>query len=128
MDRLVPDLGPLVSRLKAADAAQYRFFRYDADGAIRAAFLFIRMTPQMASLSAETIALTNAVQIILTWGPDAFAGVSPLGIHPDGDVVVLKPDVANLIRAAYDPVMPVQATDPSHALRLAARLQAHSPG
>ena len=31
---------------------------------------------------------------------------------------------APLIRAAYDPVMPVAASDPAHALRLAARLTA----
>ena len=35
-----------------------------------------------------------------------------------------KPDLAQVIRAAYDPVLPVAATDPSHALRLAARIAA----
>ena len=34
MDRLVPDLGPLVERLSAVEANQYRFFRFDEDGAI----------------------------------------------------------------------------------------------
>ena len=32
--------------------------------------------------------------------------------------------LAALIRAAYAPVLPVAATDPSHALRLAARMRA----
>jgi hypothetical protein len=32
--------------------------------------------------------------------------------------------VAVLLRAAYDPVMPVAAQDPSHALRLFARVGA----
>ena len=31
-------------------------------------------------------------------------------------------DMAALIRAAYDPVLPIAATDPAHAWRLAARL------
>ena len=34
------------------------------------------------------------------------------------------PDMAALIRTAYAPVLPVAATDPSHALRLAARMGA----
>ena len=40
MDRLVPDLGPLVARLQGADANQYRFFRFDESGAIKACFVF----------------------------------------------------------------------------------------
>ena len=40
LDRLVPDIGPLVERLKAADANQYRIFRFDEAGAIRACFVF----------------------------------------------------------------------------------------
>jgi hypothetical protein len=36
----------------------------------------------------------------------------------------LRPEIAAVIRAAYDPVLPVAATDPSHALRLAARMEA----
>jgi hypothetical protein len=39
-----------------------------------------------------------------------------------GDTTVLRPDIAALIAAAYDRVMPVAATDNSHALRLAARI------
>ncbi len=39
-----------------------------------------------------------------------------------GEKVILRPDVANLIRAAYDPVMPMAARDASHALRLTARM------
>ena len=35
-----------------------------------------------------------------------------------------SPDLARLIRAAYDPALPSCARDPSHALRLAARLAA----
>jgi hypothetical protein len=37
-------------------------------------------------------------------------------------VVVLRPDIAAVIRAAYDPVLPVMARDASHALRLVARI------
>src|SRR6056297_3224702 len=43
LDRLVPELERLVARLKAADANQYRLFRFEETGAIKAAFVFIRM-------------------------------------------------------------------------------------
>ena len=43
LDKLVPELGPLVDRLQRADASQYRFFRFDKAGAIKAAFVFLRM-------------------------------------------------------------------------------------
>ena len=122
LDKLVPDLQNLGPRLQAADASHYRFFRYDKDGAIQAAFIFVRMTDEMADVPAETIALTNAVQIILTWGPNAFGGGSPLAVHPEKELIVLKPEFADLIRAAYDPLMPLSASDPSHALRLVARV------
>ena len=121
MDRLVPDFADLVERLNGADAMQYRFFRFDQAGGIKAAFLFVRMTGAMADLPAETLALTQAVQAILTWGPGAFLETSPPALHPDNEAVVLRPEIADLIRATYDPVLPVAADDKSHALRLATR-------
>lgn len=123
LDRLIPDLGPLVGRLQAAGASQYRSFRFDDAGAIQASFVFIRMDDAMAELPAETIALAQIVQIILLWSDTAFDGASPLAAKAGG-VAVLKPEIADLIRAGYDPVMPVAASDASHALRLAARVGA----
>ena len=123
LGRLIPDLGPLVDRLQAAGASQYRSFRFDEAGAIQASFVFIRMDDAMADLPAETIALAQIVQIILLWSDTAFAGVSPLAAAAGG-AAVLKPEIADLIRAGYDPVMPVSAVDASHALRLAARVGA----
>jgi len=123
LGRLIPDLGPLVDRLQAAGASQYRSFRFDEAGAIQASFVFIRMDDAMADLPAETIALAQIVQIILLWSDTAFAGASPLAAAAGG-AAVLKPEIADLIRAGYDPVMPVSAVDASHALRLAARVGA----
>jgi hypothetical protein len=40
----------------------------------------------------------------------------------EGGPALLKPQIADLIRVAYDPVLPAAATDPAHALRLAARM------
>ncbi len=122
LDRLIPDLAPLVARLQAAAANQYRSFRFDADGAIKAAFVFVRMDAALEAVPAEALALNQAVQVIVLWSDTAFADGSPLGKL--GEVVVLRPEIAAVIRAGYDRVMPVVARDPSHALRLAARVAA----
>ena len=120
LDRLVPDLGPLVARLQAADANQYRLFRFDRAGAIQACFVFLRMDEGLAAMPAETLALAQAVGVILLWSDRAFEGTSPLARV--GERVILRPEIGAVIRAGYDPVMPGVARDPSHALRLAARV------
>ncbi|AFO90318.1 hypothetical protein D1822_02920 [Phaeobacter inhibens] len=124
LGRLIPDLDPLVARLKQADASQYRAFRFDDQGGIQACFTFLRMSGDMARLPAETLALTQAVQTMLTWGDSAFAETSPLAVLPDTGATILRPEIAGVIAAAYDRMMPVSAADSSHALRLFARLQA----
>ena len=121
LDQLVPDLAPLVTKLIKADANQYRIFRFDEAGAIRAAFVFLRMNEHMQSVSADTLALSQAVQTILLWSDEAFMDHSPLAMI-EGNAV-LRPEIADVVRAAYDPVMPGFADDPSHALRLGARIQ-----
>jgi hypothetical protein len=122
LDRLIPDLGPLLARLQAGDANQYRIFRFDAAGAIRAVFVFLRMDAALADMPAQTLALGQVVQAALLWSETAFRTRSPLAVIPDSGTVILRPDIAGLIRAAYDPVMPAAARDASHALRLAARM------
>ncbi len=123
LDRLIPDLGDVVTRLQEADASQYRAFRFDDHGAIQACFVFLRMSGAMAKLPAETLALTQAVQSILMWGDKAFAEMSPLAVIPESGATILRPDIAGVVAAAYDRMLPVAAVDPSHALRLFARLQ-----
>lgn len=122
LEKLVPDLVPLVAKLKGADANQYRIFRFDEAGAIKAAFVFLRYDDHLAAVSADTLALSQAVQTILLWSDQAFTDTSPLAVV--NDTTVLRPDVADVVRAAYDPVMPAVAQDASHALRLGARLMA----
>ena len=120
LDRLVPDLGPLVGRLQAAEANQYRIFRFDEDGAIKACFVFLRMDAHLEAVSADTLALSQAVQTILLWSDRAFMDASPLALL--GGAAVIRPEVAAIVRAAYDPVLPAVARDASHALRVAARV------
>jgi hypothetical protein len=120
LDRLIGDLGPLLARLEAAGANQYRVFRFDPDGGIRAAFVLLRMDEHLQAVPAEVLALSQAVQTVLLWSDTAFAGASPL--VRAGGRTILRPEIAGVIRAAYDPVLPVCARDPGHALRLAARM------
>lgn len=120
LDRLVPELGALVPRLEQAGATQYRLFRFDAQGAIKAAFVFLRMDEQMSDLPAETVALSQVVQVMLVWSDRAFAEISPLAIA--NGATILRPEIADVIRAAYDPLLPVASNDSSLALRMFARL------
>jgi hypothetical protein len=121
LGQLIEGLEPLVARLEASGANQYRLFRFDEAGAIRACFSFLRMDAALSVEPAETLALTQAVQSFLLWSESAFAERSALA-RTEGGAVILRPEIADLLRAAYDPVMPAVARDPSHALRLAARL------
>lgn len=125
LDRMIDGLEPLVTRLKAADANQYRVFRFDADGAICACFIFLRMDKELSSVPADTLALSQVVQSMLVWSDAAFAKQSPLGKLDNGHVV-LRPDVAEVLRSAYDPILPAVAQDSSHALRLFARMTPQS--
>ena len=120
LERLVPGLDGLCDRLVAADANQYRIFRFDAVGAIKACFVFLRMDAHLTAVPAETLALSQAVQTIVLWSDLAFREASPLVMA--GDVGVLRPGIAGVIRAGYDPVLPGVAVDVSHALRLVARV------
>lgn len=124
IDQLIPDLAAVVERLQAAQATQYRAFRFDEAGAIQACFSFVRMDNALAALPAETIALSLTVQAILLWSDVAFAEQSPLAVLPGEGATILRPEIAGIIRAAYDPVMPLADRNRSHALRLFARLGA----
>lgn len=122
LDHLIEGLHDLVVRLDDGGANQYRVFRFDKEGAIRACFAFVRMDAALDEVPAETLALNQAAQMILLWSDTAFAESSPLAVARG--VTVLRPEIGDLIRAAYDSVLPAVAHDPSHALRLSARLAA----
>ncbi|KPU84950.1 hypothetical protein JI58_00580, partial [Marinosulfonomonas sp. PRT-SC04] len=57
LGEMIPDLEGVVARLQAADASQYRAFRFDNDGGIQACFSFVRMSGVMAEMQADTLAL-----------------------------------------------------------------------
>ncbi len=120
LERLIDGLGPLVARLQAAGANQYRVFRFDAEGAIRACFAFVRMDAELEAVSADALALNQAVQMILLWSDRAFTDRSALALA--NGVTVLRPEIGAVIRAGYDPVLPDMSQDRGHSLRIAARV------
>lgn len=119
--RLIPNLGDLIETLTAHDANQYRVFNFDEAGGIRLCVTLLRYDEEMQRVSAQTMAVGQAVQGMLLWSDKAFTDDGPLALTDDG-LCVVKPMHADLLRAAYDPVLPDATDDPVFALRLAARL------
>lgn len=122
LEKMIPDLAGLCARLTARGANQYRAFRFDQAGAIRAVFVFLRMDAHLSSMPAADLALAQAAEAMLSWGDKAFRETPPLA--KAGGTVVLRPEIGALIRAAYDPLLPAASTEASHALRLYARMAA----
>jgi hypothetical protein len=122
LDRRIAGLGPLVARLAAEGANRYRTLLFDARGAICSGFRFLRRDAALASESAEALALNVRTWAMLLWSDAAFLARSPLA-RSEGQVA-LAPEFGALLRAAYDPALPAVVRDPSHALRLAARVVA----
>jgi len=108
----VPDLAELIgiadlpARLAGQSADQYRLLRFDDNGAIRACMVFLNMSGTLADAHPAALAERVMMQSALTFATDFTA----------------DEQMAALIRAAYDPVLPVAVDQPVHALRLAARL------
>lgn len=108
----IPDLAHLTGqaglgpRLAKGKADQYRIFRFDPDGSIRACLCFVNMGGALKAAHPGALAEMLAVRAMLTFAGD---------VQPSRRL-------AAVMRAAYDPVMPACATDASHALRLLARL------
>lgn len=120
LDGLVPGMGEQARRLAQVGADRYFHFRFESDGAIRACVAFLRMAGPLQDEPAEDLALGLALRVMLLWADGAFRTAPPL--VRTGAGAALRPDIAALLRAAYDPAMPATAGDASHALRLSARM------
>ena len=76
-------------------------------------------------MAAEVIGLPDGSMLLAAGmepGPQLAEALAVNSMLTFAHEVTPTPQLAKLIRAAYDPVMPSIARDPSHALRLAARL------
>lgn len=121
LDKLIPDLPAVLEKLRARDANQYRYFAFDADGGIRFCAVLLRLKGHIAELPVQVLITGETVKSLLLWSRQAFAEDSPIAVVKQNGICIVKPSHAAVIRAAYDPAMPVAARDPSHALRLSAR-------
>jgi hypothetical protein len=119
--RLIPNLGDLIEELTRHGANQYRVFNFEPSGAIQLCITMLRYDEELQKVSAQTLAVGQALQGMLLWSDRAFMDESPIAVTEDGTCFV-KPGHATLLRASYDAVLPVSATDASFALRLAARM------
>lgn len=121
LDQLIPNLHAVLDRLEASNSNLYRYFAFDADGGIKFCAILVRLQGAVADLPIQTLITGEVVQSLLLWSNDAFTQNSPIAIVKENGICIVKPEYAALIRAAYDPVMPVSATDQTHAMRLSAR-------
>ena len=64
IEKLVPGLGEKVLHFALRGTNQYRHFRFEENGAIRAAFVFIRVDQIISEQPAEELALAHAAQVI----------------------------------------------------------------
>lgn len=119
---LLPDLNKLVETLTEQNANQYRKIRFDQTGAIKLCILLLRYDDEMAAVSVQTLATDQMARSILLWSKDAFASQSPIGMIEENNMAIVRPEIAALIRSAYDKTMPEESDDPSHAVRLSARV------
>ncbi|MEM7056615.1 MAG: hypothetical protein AAF557_03435 [Pseudomonadota bacterium] len=119
--RLIPNLGELIANLTEHEANQYRVFNFTEDGAIRLCITMLRYDEELQRVSAQTLTVGQALQGMLLWSDKAFMDESPIAVTDDG-LCVVKPVFADLLRAAYDPVLPNAARESSFSLRVAARL------
>lgn len=122
LNRLLPDICNLLETLDDNNANQYRSFSFKADGSINLVVVLLKYDSELSSVSIQTLALSQMLQSILLWSPNAFIGESPIAIIKKTKRCVVKPFYAALIKAAYDPILPDHSQDETHALRLAARV------
>ncbi|GLQ33776.1 hypothetical protein GCM10007939_00590 [Amylibacter marinus] len=121
LDRMIPNLGEIIPQLKARNANRYRSFAFDAEGGIKMCIVLVRLSEADADIPAHVLATGETFQCLTLFQSNAFADHSPIAVLKENGLCLAKPNYAALVRAAYDPVMPIAADDPSHALRLAAR-------
>ncbi len=120
LDRLLPEFEALLDRLSQAGANQYRSFAFEPSGAIRLCVVLLKMDAELIAVPAQTLAQLQTAQSLLLWSDTAFRAESPLAKVGEGQTIV-APEIAAIIRAAYDKVLPDISDDPAHAHRLAAR-------
>jgi hypothetical protein len=123
LDRLAPGFARVKPTLMSVGANQFRWFHFEPGGAVRMTVSLIVVDAATAEADARAVALMEAAQTILLWSETAFMTRRAVAISAEGRAA-LDPWRADLIRAAYDPVLPDATEDPGLAGALAARMRA----
>lgn len=121
LDGLIPDLKNIIARLQTTTTKTYRIFLFDKDGSIKMCVQLIKVAGETADMSIQALATGETYQCLALFSPHAFLKESPIAVIEENGLCIPKPEYAALMRAAYDPVLPVAAKESTHALRLAAR-------
>ena len=121
LDDLIPDLKKTIARLQTTTTKTFRIFMFDKDGSIKMCVQLIKVSDETADMSIQTLATGETYQCLALFSPHAFLNESPIAVIQENGLCIPKPEYAALIRAAYDPVLPVAVKEPTHSLRLAAR-------
>ena len=122
LNKLIPNLVELLETLDNNQANQYRTFSFSPDGAINFVVVLLKYDLELSSVSVQTLAVSQMIQSVLLWSPDAFKEDSPIAVVKQTNRCVVKPFYAALLKAAYDPVLPNYSVDEIHAMRLEARV------
>ncbi len=110
LEQLVPQLDHLIGHLRISDESTWRMVGFDETGAIDFAVVLIRVDDVIGGLSGETVALEQAVRIMLHWSDDAFASEKPLKVTESGRAS-LKPFTEAVLASAYDEGSPIASDD-----------------
>jgi len=121
LEGLIPDLKTQIARLQTTTTKTFRIFAFDNDGSIKMCIQLIKVAEETAEMSIQTLATGETYQCLALFSPHAFLKESPIAVIKENGLCIPKPSYAALMRAAYDPVLPVAAKEATHAMRLAAR-------
>ena len=128
LNKLVPKLADLLVILDKKNAHQYRVFSFDKNGAITLCILILKYDRELASVSVQTLSMSQMLKSILLWSPNAFVSESPLEVEEKNNFCRVKLFYKALLRASYDINLPDYSRDESHALRLDARVRKYIIG
>lgn len=121
LEKMIPDLKNIIARLQTSTTTTYRIFTFDPDGGIKMCVQLIKVAGATAEMSIQALATGETYQCLAMFSPQAFVEDSPIAVIQENGMCIPKPNYAALIRAAYDPVLPAAAKEPTHAMRLSAR-------
>tara|TARA_R110002096_G_scaffold22170_9_gene71591 strand:- start:28856 stop:29521 length:666 start_codon:yes stop_codon:yes gene_type:complete len=122
LEKLIPSIKDIIARLQTTTTKTYRVFSFEKEGGIKMCIQLVKVADETADIPIQTLAVGETYQCLALFSPHAFLEQSPIGRIEENGLVLAKPDYAALIRAAYDPVLPVATNDKTHAMRLAPRV------